>query len=121
MFKVLSQQLRGTLTTAFKRYFTVEDFKDMDQHKKFFLGRYHEMKMGEGALEIISCTKIRACSLKNIAPGHFTYYCILLCLSNLVFKFDLALLKNFCHNLFTLTSGYSVYLGVCPVLLRFFL
>ena len=27
-----SQQLRGTLTTAFQIYFTVEDFTDMDQH-----------------------------------------------------------------------------------------
>ena len=33
-----------------------------------FLGKYHEMKMGKVALEIISCTKIQACSLKNIAP-----------------------------------------------------
>ena len=33
MFKVLSQQLRGTLTTAFERYLTIEDFTDMDQHR----------------------------------------------------------------------------------------
>ena len=33
MFKVLSQQLQGTLTTAFEIYFTVEDFKDVDQHR----------------------------------------------------------------------------------------
>ena len=32
MFQVLSQQLRGTLTTAFERYFTDEDFMDIDQH-----------------------------------------------------------------------------------------
>ena len=32
MFKVFSQQLRGTLTTAFERGFTIEDFTDMDQH-----------------------------------------------------------------------------------------
>ena len=32
MFKVLSQQLPGTLTTAFEIYFTAEDFTDMDQH-----------------------------------------------------------------------------------------
>ena len=37
-----------------------------------FFGKYHEIKMGEDALEIISCTKIRACSLKNIAQGYFT-------------------------------------------------
>ena len=28
-----SQQLQGTLTTAFERHLTVENFKDMDQHK----------------------------------------------------------------------------------------
>ena len=33
MFKVLSQQLQGTLTTAVEIYFTVEDFKDVDQHR----------------------------------------------------------------------------------------
>ena len=26
------KQLRGTLTTTFERYFTTEDFTDMDQH-----------------------------------------------------------------------------------------
>ena len=30
MFGVLSQQLRGTLTTAFERHLTIEDFTDMD-------------------------------------------------------------------------------------------
>ena len=83
MFKVLPQQLPGTLTTAFEIYFTAEDFTDMDQHMLIlilihansFLGKY-EMKMGEGAMAVISCTKIRACSLKNIAPRHFTYYSI---------------------------------------------
>ena len=33
MFKVLSQQLRGTLTTAFERHLNTEDFTDMDQYK----------------------------------------------------------------------------------------
>ena len=32
MFKVLSQQLRGTLTTTFERHLTTEDLTDMDQH-----------------------------------------------------------------------------------------
>ena len=61
-------------------------------HANSSLGKYHYMKMGEGALEIISCTKFRACSLKNIAPGHFTYYCIFFTFqANLVFKFNLVL------------------------------
>ena len=33
MFKVLSQQLRDTLTTAFERHPTIEGFTDMDQHR----------------------------------------------------------------------------------------
>ena len=33
MLKVLSEQLQGTMTTAFERHFTTEDFMDMDQHK----------------------------------------------------------------------------------------
>ena len=65
-------------------------------HANSFLGKYHEMIMDENPLEIISWTKIRACSLKSIAPGHFTYYCIL-CFSkkpNLWwFKFMVELLK----------------------------
>ena len=32
MFKVLSQQLQGTLTAAFERHFTIEHFVEMDQH-----------------------------------------------------------------------------------------
>ena len=34
MLKVLSEQLQGTMTTAFERHFTIEDFMDMDQHVK---------------------------------------------------------------------------------------
>ena len=33
MFKVLSQELGDTLTTAFERHLTIEDFTDMDQHR----------------------------------------------------------------------------------------
>ena len=33
MFKVLSQQLRGTLTMEFERHLTIEDFTDMDQQR----------------------------------------------------------------------------------------
>ena len=32
MFKVLSRQLRGTLTKAFEGQLSVEDFTDIDQH-----------------------------------------------------------------------------------------
>ena len=53
-----------------------------NKHANSFLGKYHEIKMGEGVLQIISYTKIQVCPFKNIAPWHFTYYCIFLCLSN---------------------------------------
>ena len=53
MFKVLSQQLRGTLTTAFERHLTTEDFPDMDLH----IG-------------------------VEPAPTHLTYYCMLVFISN---------------------------------------
>ena len=33
IFKVLLQQFRGTLTTAFERHLTIKDFTDMDQHR----------------------------------------------------------------------------------------
>ena len=33
MFKILSQQLQGTLTRAFARHVAIEDFTDMDQHR----------------------------------------------------------------------------------------
>ena len=78
MFKVPSQQLRDTLTTAFKRYLTVKEFMDISQHANSFLSKHHKKKMGEGTLEIITWIKIKSCSLKNTAPGHFICYCILL-------------------------------------------
>ena len=47
MFKLLSQQLRGTLTTAIERQISVEDFTDVDQGS--FLSKYLETKTDEGA------------------------------------------------------------------------
>ena len=39
MFKVISQQLRGALTTAFERHHTVENITGMNQHMcEFILG-----------------------------------------------------------------------------------
>ena len=58
MLKALFQQLRDTLLMAFEKHLTGEDFMDMDQ-PNYFLCKYHETKMSEGALEIISCTKIQ--------------------------------------------------------------
>ena len=34
MFKVLSQKLRGTWETAFSKHCAIEDFMDMDQHRR---------------------------------------------------------------------------------------
>ena len=83
MFKVLSQQLRGTLAMTFERHLTITDLRTwINIHANYFLGKYDETQMGEGGREVISWTKIRACSLKNIVPRHFIYYCILLFLSS---------------------------------------
>ena len=74
MFKVLSEQLRGPLTMAFDTLqLKILRAWTNNIHANSFLSKYHKIKMGEVAMEIINCTKIRACSLKNIAPGHFTY------------------------------------------------
>ena len=40
MFKVLSQQLGSTLTTAFERHVATEGFTDMDQHRCQAARRY---------------------------------------------------------------------------------
>ena len=84
--------------------------------------KYHEIKIGEDTLGIISCTKIQACSLMNIVQRHFAYYCILLCLScKPSFQIQPSLdWINFHHNLLSFTFEYSVYLGVRPVSLHFF-
>ena len=84
MFKVLSQQLRGTLTLTLKRHFTVEDFIEMDQlqcksildqhtcktyiQQNSALVKHHETKIDEGVSKIKSSTKIQACTSKNIPP-----------------------------------------------------
>ena len=80
MFKVFSQQLRDTLMTLFVYALQLKILRTwINIDANSFLGKYHEMRMGEVALEIISCTKIQACYLhQNIAPGHFTCYCIVL-------------------------------------------
>ena len=83
-FKVLSQQLRCKLTTAFQRYFSVEDVTEIDQHtcksiinqhtckaylqQNSFLIKHNETKIDKGAWKIISCTKIEALTSKNITP-----------------------------------------------------
>ena len=80
MFKVFSQQLRDTFITVFVYALQLKILRTwINIDANSFLGKYHEMKMGEVALEIISYTKIHACYLhQNIAPGHFNCYCIVL-------------------------------------------
>ena len=64
MFKVLCQQLRGTLTTTFETQLIFEDFTDVDQHR---------------------CWS---------ATRHLTYYCMLFfSQTSLVLKLDLALIE----------------------------
>ena len=57
----------------------------------YFLSNYHEMKMSESSSEIISRTKIRTCSSKNIGPKQFTFF--FFSQIKLVFKFNLVLIE----------------------------
>ena len=69
-YKVLSQRLRGILATAFERHVTVEDFTDMDQYR------------------------CRACSSKNTAIRHLTYYCSFSFFhTSLVYKYNVVLIE----------------------------
>ena len=76
MFKILLQQLRGTLTTEFEtmpyswRFYGHGSAYELIVSWVYFLKRK--------IMYIIIC----ACSSKNIAPRHFIYYCMLLLLSN---------------------------------------
>ena len=65
-------------------------------HANSFLVKYHEMNMDEGAVEIISCTKIWACSLKNqdILPIIALFFASQ---TNVFFKFNLVL-KQFAYR-----------------------
>ena len=60
----------------------------------YFLSKFIETKIDERAWKIIYII-IRACSSKNIARRNFTYYCMLLFLSqrNQVFKFTIVLFR----------------------------
>ena len=64
VFKVLFQQWRGTLTTVFEKYLTIEYFTDIDHHN---IG-------------------------VDPAPRYLTYYCMFLLLSNKL-SFKLVLME----------------------------
>ena len=61
MFKVPSQQLRGTLKTA---YWKIPLQLNILFHQDF--GTHHETKTDESPWKKVSCTKIRACTSENI-------------------------------------------------------
>ena len=70
MFKVLYQQLRGTLTTAFERHLTIKDFTNIGCQ---------------------ACTK---------TFNLLSYYCFSFSQASLVFKFNLTLILNFIQYLY---------------------
>ena len=81
--KFFSNNYKALWQRHLKRYITVEDFTDIITiWTNFFLSKYLSTKIGKSAWKIIIYTIIRACSSKNIAPRHFTYYCMLLFVSN---------------------------------------
>ena len=71
MFKSPFQQLRAHWQQYFERYATVEDFANIGEGVfQFFrqdLSKLDQTKIDEGAWKIISGTKIRACTAKNVA------------------------------------------------------
>ena len=98
----------------------------------FLAIKYHEAKMGEGAWEVISWRKIRACSSKKIATRHFTYYYILLFLTNKPsFSIKPRESNDFCDNLFTFSPFdilcvlkfiqylYAFFISTNKILMRF--
>ena len=68
--------LKVTWSQQFERRPTNEDFTDMDQDtRQFFhqdLSKHHETIIKENAWKIISWTKIRACTSKNIETPQTT-------------------------------------------------
>ena len=92
--------------------------------------KHHETKIDKAAWKIISCTKIRACTLKNIAQNrwHFTYFYTLLFIQTKgVFKFNpisVDILYRSRHNLLTFQPfdcWYSADLKVHRMPLSLFL
>ena len=73
MFKVPSQQVGGTLKTAFWKIVQLNNLRTWSTnalnqtiHPDF--GKYHETKIEENAWKKINCTRILACTSKNITP-----------------------------------------------------
>ena len=89
--KVSSQQLGGTLTTEFWRTPDGWRFMDMDQHTcRFFhqdFSKYHETKISEGALKIISREKKYVSALQRTLHQNRWYF-------TLVIHFFLSLKKT---------------------------
>ena len=79
MPKGLYQYLRSTLTMAFERHLAVEDFTAMDQHTaNSSLINIMKRKWAKVPGKLYQLYK----SLNLFYKEHFTYYCILLFLSN---------------------------------------
>ena len=103
MFKVSFQEAQGTFWKT-SQLIILQTWINIFFHQDF--GKHHETKTDEGAWKIISCTKIRACTSKNIAPKKddilFIFILLFFSQKNLVFKFNLVLidvLDNFPYNL----------------------
>ena len=73
MFKVLSEQLRGTLKTAFERHLRIEDFTGMDGHR---------CQACTNTFDLLKLLRTWINIRVDSAPVHLTYYCMLLFLSN---------------------------------------
>ena len=72
MLKVLSEQLRSTLTTAFEIHLRTEDFTGMDEHR---------CQACTNTFDLLKILRTWINVRVESAPIHLNYYCMLLFLS----------------------------------------
>ena len=77
-------------------------------HADSFLDKYHEIKMGEGAVEIISCTKIGVCLWRTLHQDILLIIVLFFASqTNLVFKFNRVLTQFVYCYLWILCVSWS--------------
>ena len=92
MFKVLSQQLRRISTTVFERYFTAENFTDMDHHHLNIFKQKSTKVPGKLSFTQESEPAPQITLLQDIS---LIIGCFFFAQINPVFKFDLVLIQEF--------------------------
>ena len=73
-FKVLSQQLRGTLTTTFERHLIIEDFTDMDQNRCRACTNTFDLFYASLSLKQTYFLNLTWCWLNNLRHNLFIFW-----------------------------------------------